>query len=95
VVTCKVLELHGDLLKIKGCRDLAGCRGLRGVEATEPILKRRPLSVVPDARRAEVNIKMFALISHKAAVNRTDTRKVLAAWGRRQAPFLLGATGPL
>src|SRR6516164_10073849 len=43
----------------------------------------------------EVNIKKLPLISHKAAVNRTDALKVLAAWGRRQTLFLLGATGPL
>jgi hypothetical protein len=79
VVTCKVLDLHGDLLKIKAAVTSRGVGGLRGVEATEPILKRRPLSVVPDARRAEVNIKKFPLISHKAAVNRTDALKVLAA----------------
>jgi len=74
VVTCKPRDLHAS---IKWAAVTS--RGLRGVEATEPILKRRPLSVVPDARRAEVNIKKFPLISHKAAVNRTHALKVLAA----------------
>src|SRR5215468_4069056 len=81
--------------KIRAAVTSRGVGGLRGVEATEPILKRRPLSVVPNAWCAEVNIKKFPLISHKAAVNRTNALKVLAAWGMRQAPFLLGATGPL
>jgi len=62
--------------------------------ATTPKIKRRPLSVVPDARRVGVNIKKLPLISHKAAANWTDAVKVLAAGGRRQA-FLLGAARPL
>ena len=80
-----------------GCRDptLWGLRGIRGGGAATPNVERRPLSVVPDARRAGGNIKMLPLISHKTAANRTDALKVLAAWGRRQAPFLLGAAGPL
>jgi len=40
-----------DRLKIGGYRDLVGAGGLRGVEATEPNAKRRPLSAVPDAQR--------------------------------------------
>jgi len=47
-------------------------------EATEPKLKRRPLSVVPDAY-AKGNIKKLPLISHKAAANRMDALKVRAA----------------
>jgi hypothetical protein len=66
-------------MAIKGCRDLAGARGLGGVEATEPSAKRRPLTVVPDAGRAGGNIKMLPLNSHKAAVNGMDLCKVLAA----------------
>ena len=49
------------------------------MEATEPRLKRRPLSVVPDVKEAGVNIKKLPLISHKAAANWTDALKVLAA----------------
>ena len=64
------------------------------MEATEPRLTRRPLSVVPDVKGARVNIKKLPLISHKAAANWTDAVKVLAAGGRRQA-FLLGAARPL
>ena len=56
-----------------------GLGGGRGCEATEPIAKRRPLSVVPDVKGARVNIKKLPLISHKAAANRTDAPKVLAA----------------
>jgi hypothetical protein len=37
------------------------------------------LSAVPDARRAEVNIKKLPLNSHKAAANRTEALAVLAA----------------
>ena len=87
--------MGNDRLKIKGCRDLAGAGGLRGVEATEPNAKRKPLSVVPDVKGARVNIKKLPLISHKAAANWTDALKVLAAGGRRQASFLLGAARPL
>ena len=57
-----------------------GRRG-HGGWATEPSAKRGLLSVVPDARRAEVNIKKLPLISHKAAANRTDALTVLAAGG--------------
>ena len=64
-------------LKIKGYRDLAGAEGVRG--ATEPSVKRRSLSGVPDAQRLKWNIKKLPLNSHKAAANRTDALKVLAA----------------
>src|SRR5262249_39483139 len=88
VVTCKPLGLHvSDRLKIMGCRDLAGAGagGLRGRRG-HPSAKRRPLSVVPDARRAGVNIKKLPLISHKAAVNGLDHCKVPGAqtWGPHQ-----------
>ena len=66
-------------LKIKGYRDLAGAEGdgVRG--ATEPSVKRRSLSGVPDAQRLKWNIKKLPLISHKAAANRMDAIKVLTA----------------
>jgi hypothetical protein len=42
--------------------------------------KRRPLSVVPDARRRKLgNIKKLPLISHKAAANRMELCKVPGA----------------
>ena len=70
-------------LEIKGYRDLAGAEGdgVRG--ATEPSVKRRSLSGVPDAQRLKWNIKKLPLISHKAAANRTDALKVLAPFCSR------------
>ena len=50
----------------------SGAGGHGGLEATVPNGKRKPLCAVPDARRAEVNIKKLPLISHKAAANRMD-----------------------
>ena len=56
-----------------------GAGGMRELEATVPTGKRKLLCAVPDARRAEVNIKKLPLISHKAAANRTDALTVLDA----------------
>ena len=66
-----------------------------GGGATEPSAKRGLLSVVPDARRAEVNIKKLPLISHKAAANRTDAVKVRAAQGRQARLLSFVGLGPL
>ena len=85
MVTCKPLDVHGQR-PAKWAAVTSQGLGARGVEATEPNFKRRPLSVVPDARRVGVNIKKLPLISHKAAANGLDLCKVPGAqtWGPHQ-----------
>jgi hypothetical protein len=74
----KPLDLHDQCSKLLAAVTSEGVRGW-GCEATEPSVKRRPLSVVPDVQRARVNIKKLPLISHKAAANGNDAFVVLTA----------------
>ena len=71
--------VHGFRLKKLAAVTSAhgGLRG-RGLRPRSQKVKRRPLSVVPDAR-AGGNIKKLPLISHKMAANRNDAFVVLAA----------------
>jgi hypothetical protein len=80
VVIFKLLGVvHGFRLKKLAAVTSAhgGLRG-RGLRPRSQKVKRRPLSVVPDAR-AGGNIKKLPLISHKMAANRNDAFVVLAA----------------
>ena len=72
VVTCKPLGLHVQCsIKWAAVTPTEGL-GDGGLGPRQPNAKRGPLSAVPDARRAEVNIKKLPLISHKAAANGID-----------------------
>src|SRR5262249_51970716 len=60
--------MANDRLEIRAAVTSQGWGAKGGVEATEPSLKRRSLSVVPDVQGARVSIKKLPLISHRAAV---------------------------
>jgi hypothetical protein len=60
--------MANDRLEIRAAVTSQGLGGKGGVEATEPSLKRRWLSVVPDVQGARVSIKKLPLISHRGAV---------------------------